>query len=222
MIGGLAPLDKSVIPDVMKFAEKLIRSPYKWHRSGQLPGNDQFWASNEKVPSIEYIKGKDKTIVCAGLINLMRRYLGLGIPGLIHSESATLRKYYHENPKYIPFAGDTSNWYHYLDVNGRLEKLDRNKNYPIGTLLLSDFIEVKGDQGHVAVVYNNVAKNKTIRDQDIIHATTDDSFHATSGDDIAGDTRIESFTILDNIIIGEKKEGYFQMICLPENWLLIN
>ena len=150
----------------------------------------------------------------------MRRHLGLGIPGLIHDKSATLRKYYEENPYYRPFAGDTSNWWHYLEINGRLENLDRTKKYPIGTLLLSEFIKVEGDQGHVAVVYDY--NGNSIKDQKIIHATTDDSFHATSGDDIAGDTRIEPFTILDNVIIGNKKEGYFQKVCLPENWLLIN
>jgi len=224
MIGGYASLDKSVIPDVMNFVTKLIGIPYKWYRSGELPGDNQFWASNEKVPSIEYIRGKDKSTVCAGLINLMRRHLGLGIPGLIHDKSATLRKYYEENPLYRPFAGDTSNWWHYLELNGRLENLDRTKKYPIGTLLLSQFIEVEGDQGHVAVVYDNPVSGATgnIRNQNIIHATTDDSFHATSGNDIAGDTRVEPFTILDNVIIGDKKEGYFQKVCLPENWLLIN
>jgi hypothetical protein len=220
MIGGYTPLDKSVIKDVMKFAKNLIGAPYIWYTGGPLLPNNQFWSSNEKCPSIEEIRCEGKSIVCTGLINLMRRYLGLGIPGLTHSKSASLRKFYEEHQFFREFPGGTGTWWNYLEVNKRLEDIDLTKKYPIGTLLLSEWVDNNLDQGHVGVIYDS--EGNTIKDQNFIHSVPDILIKDSTLGQIVGDTRIENFGEFNKIIVGEKKDGYWQKVCLPENWLLIN
>ena len=144
MEGGVNTEDQTKINKVISYAKTLINVPYRWHRDNdKIQGDDKFWAKNAPHVTREEINKQDKCIVCTGLINLMRRYMGLSIPGLDGSLNDI-------NGDKLP--GTTSIWFAYLKRKKRLEKLDVKKKYPKGTLLLRDFHDIETDQGHVAVI----------------------------------------------------------------------
>lgn len=196
------------------YAKTLIGIPYRWYRTGDvLDCDDKFWACNENSVDTAYIRKNDKCIVCTGLTNLMRRYMNLTIPGL----NENIPDEYKELGKSYP--GGTSIWFIYLKENNRLHKLDTTKSYPKGTLLLAPYINDEIDQGHVGVVFDNVTSvHHTIMDQRIIHsfATVSyvNSFHMKNH----GSTEIEPFSKSHNWV----KNGYYQYVSLPENWLLLD
>lgn len=123
---------------VLDFAKSLIGKPYCWYRASEpiLNVENKFYASNMPVPSIDQIE----TLVCTGLINLMRRFQGLTVPGCDEKN---------------PFAGTTGVWFEYLQEKGWLEQIDYQTKYPTGTLLIRNFHDIETDQGHVAVVIEN-------------------------------------------------------------------
>ena len=103
----------------------------------------------------------------------------------------------------------------YLQTNSRLEKINRHKSYPKGTLLLAPWISDTGDQGHVAVILETIDNSKTIMKQEIIHARPTISYNKLSESKNHGLLEIESFINYDN-------SGYFKYVCYPENWLLLD
>ncbi len=194
------------INDVIKYAKTLINVPYRWHREGnKIKGTDKFWAKNGPAVSREYIDKTDKCIVCTGLINLMRRYVGLTIPGLDGSLDDI------EGSKY---PGTTGIWFAYLKRGKRLEKLNVSKKYPKGTLLLRDFEDIE-NQGHVAVIIDE--KGISILDQKIIHAYAKLPYKGSENIKNVGKTGTMKFTSSHYY---SSPEGYYTHICLPENWLL--
>ena len=112
--------------------------------------NEPFWVSNTPVPDYLYVYYKGST--CVGLINILRRYNNLQIPGIIDGKEK------HALP------GGTGSWFEYLDSESRLVDINLNEVYPPGTLLLQDF-NLK-DQGHVAVLLES---NDKLINSKIIH-----------------------------------------------------
>lgn len=82
-------------------------------------------------------------IACSGLINLVRRYLGLTIP------------------QYTIYPGGTEAWYRYLKVNKLLSVYHNSNEYQKGTLLLTRYKNEK-DQGHMMIVINHEGNNITL------------------------------------------------------------
>ncbi len=196
----------SKINEVIEYAKSMIGVPYRWHRDGDvISGSDKFWADNGRKITRQEIDLEDKCIVCTGLINLMRRYFGLSIPGLDGSLNDI------EGDK---FPGTTGIWFEYLSRKDRLEKLDISKKYPMGTLLLKNFEDIETDQGHVAVLIDNGTEN--ILDQQIIHAYADLSYNDSKDVKNVGVTGITDFKVSHYF---STNTGYYTHVCLPENWL---
>ncbi len=148
--------------------------------------------------------GIDKSIVCTGLANRARRWLGLSIPGIDGSLEHVLGKKY---------PGTTGTWFAYLERKGALIPLDVSANYPIGSLLLRDFYNVHSDQGHVAIVAG--AGGATILDQTILHAFADLPYEGSETVKNVGKTGLEPFAVSHNWI----PEGYYTHVCMPQGWL---
>ena len=99
------------VDDSLFYAVSLVGTPYRWYREGEeIKGDDKFWAFNGPPPSAVEIKQKGSCIVCTGLINLMRRFMGLSVPGLDGNLGADGLKW----------PGTTSTWYAYLKHKNRL------------------------------------------------------------------------------------------------------
>jgi len=176
---------------MLKVAKSLIGTKYTWW-TGDGKDSDDFFYVNE-IPSIKCIKNKG--IACTGLINILRQSVGSKIP-----ESSTA------------FRGGTEFWYKYLRSKKVLEKFDYTKQYPLGTLFLRKYKNIK-DQGHVAVFYKKykASPSKTLYGE-IIHAYADDS-HPTGGQ--VG-TSIFGYS---HFYEGGGREGYYEYAILPGNWL---
>lgn len=209
--------NKESIDAVISYSKTLIGIPYRWYRTGErLECDDKFWACNKQSVTAEYIKENDKCIVCTGLINLMRRYNGLTIPGL----NENLPDTYKELGKSYP--GGTSIWFIYLNENNRLQKLDTTKSYPKGTLLIAQYQNDHINQGHVAVVVNdvndvnNVNNVNTIMDQQIIHSFATEPYAESFNLKNHGSTEIEQFCKSHNWVKG----GYYEFVSLPEEWIV--
>ncbi len=199
-------INKKKINNVIRYAKSLVNVPYRWHREGdKIQSNDKFWAKNASHISRETIDKEDKCIVCTGLINLMRRYLGLTIPGLDGSLNDI------EGDK---FPGTTGIWFAYLLRRDRLETIDVSQKYPKGTLLLRNFEDIE-NQGHVAVIIDE--KGSSILDQRIIHAYAKLPYKGSEHIKNVGKTGTMKFTSSHYYAT---PEGYYTHICLPENWLL--
>ena len=151
---------------------------------------EPFWVSNMGPPTFEEVYNKGST--CVGLINIVRRYVGLTVPGINEN---------YDSP------GGTESWYKYLDTNNRLEILDLTKSYPLGTLLVQDFNEF--DQGHVAVIISDNTK-PNVMESTIIH-----NIYGTWDNKTYNSTVIEKLGEYPYY-------SRFTHVCYPENWLLKN
>ena len=157
-----------------------------------------FWFANEKPPELNFVKKKG--LNCVGLANLVRRYMGLQVPGKVTGQKLTAI--------IKQWPGSTSAWFHYLKTEKRLEKIDFDKVYPKGTLLLQDFNPK--DSGHVAFTINS--SKKGLLHSKIIHSIYDRDR--------------ETGKIYKKVTI-EKVKDYYNYkrhthVCLPQNWLLKN
>jgi hypothetical protein len=201
---------------VMEYATSLIGVPYRWYveEIDSFTGTDKFWSENAPAPSALEITGGNKSIVCSGLTNLLRRKAGLSIPGLNGNIKGKYKELYKKYP------GGTGAWFLYLYQRKRLEKLDIKQKYPKGTLLLAKFKDNETDQGHVAIVYDNIADAKNINDQLIIHASPDILYEDKDKYTNHGNVKVEEFNISNNKWKGKQKL-YYTHVCLPENWLLL-
>ena len=123
--------------NMRRYIAELVGTPYIWWREGEstLDKLQPFYAKpDEEVPSVEEIHRLGTN--CAGFINLICRRMGATIPGVSDNN------YY---------AGGTDVWYEALKAQDKLQPIDQEKVYPVGTLLLSPYVS-ESDQGHVAIV----------------------------------------------------------------------
>ena len=158
-----------------------------------MTAEEPFWVSNMEPPPFKEVYNKGST--CVGLINIVRRYIGLTVPGI--------------NQNYdIP--GGTEAWFKYLSDNNRLVKIDLTKSYPLGTLLVQDFNDY--DQGHVAVIINDDSESNS---QDVMESTI---IHNICG---TWDNKTYNSTVIEKL---SEYPYYsrFTHVCFPENWLLKN
>jgi hypothetical protein len=209
-------MDQSKIIKAIEYATTLINIPYRWYVEDvdTFNGTDKFWCENSSAPSSLDIMANNKSIVCTGLINLLRRNCGLNIPGLTGNINGKYKELYKKYP------GGTGAWFLYLYQRKRLEKLDMKIKYPKGTLLLAKFKDNETDQGHCAVVYDDMDDTKNINNQLIIHASPDILYDDKDKHKNHGSVKVELFSISNNEWRGKKK-SYYTHICLPENWLLL-
>lgn len=193
--------------EALFFALSFAGIPYRWHRDDDLiNGDDKFYAKNGTPPTAKQVRDNNLCIVCTGLINLIRRFMNLTIPGVDGSMGEEGKRW----------AGTTGIWFEYLQMKKRLEPLDITKKYPKGTLLLRNFGDVKNDQGHVAVLLTD--ESDCIINENIIHAYADMGYQESIDKGITdvGITGISRFNISQNTTPG----GYYTHVCLPENWLM--
>jgi hypothetical protein len=211
-------MEQSKILDVLEYAKSLIGAPFRWYdpEVDSFIGTDKFWCENSPAPSLSKIIEGDKSIVCAGFPNLLRRNAGLTIPGLNGNINGKYKEYYKG------FPGGTGAWFLYLFQRKRLEKLDMKKKYPKGTLLLARFKDNETDQGHLAVVYDETDNNKTISDQLIIHSVPDTLYVDRDKHKNHGSVKAELYSISNNEFKYKGKKSYYTYVCLPENWLLVD
>lgn len=178
----------------MKYAESLVGTKYNWYRGdiSDFTKEDKFYAINGPPPP------RIKTLVCAGLTNLMRRYMGLPIPG---TNAAPIKGKYASAINNI-YPGGTGSYFYYF----KKQKLSNKCILPVGTLLLANYKDDENDQGHVAVVYKSSDNLKTHL---IIHA-------------IFPYTTIEPFIVANKKLCESThtKSLYFTHFVLPENWIL--
>lgn len=131
------------VNEILHFGDQLIGTPYKWWLGEDMRNYDSpHWTKNEPVPSINFIK--ESGCNCIGLLNLMRRYIGLKIYG---TED--------KNNKYV---GGTVCWYNALIQHLKPFDINLAESYPKGSVLLKPYIDIN-TQGHVAVIYG---KNQII------------------------------------------------------------
>lgn len=151
-------IDKSI-----KFLKLLHDTPRKNYNIKTPPQNDvePFWNVNQNIPNINIIK--EKGLVCVGLINLVRRFMKLEIPGNITGKEK------------LYWPGGTDAWFNYLKNENRLEEINIKTIYPKGTLLLQNYNNI--DQGHVAVTINS---NKNgLLNSEIIHNSSEKYINGT-------------------------------------------
>lgn len=120
----------------LAYGQSLIGTPYKFYHSGDIVSGvnaGPFWAVDAPVPPAETVRSD--CCNCAGLVNLMRRSVGLSIPALAEGWE-------------VP--GGTPAWEWYLRDKAVLEPLRSDHEYPDGTLLLRSY-RSPYDQGHLAV-----------------------------------------------------------------------
>lgn len=231
LIGGS---DDDKIRTALEYAFSLIGVPYRWYIEGPFKEEDQFWVSNNPAPTAKEIFQEDKCVVCAGLTNLMRRKIGKHVPGIDPIREGFVDDYNSEtdegyNPEQAKkWPGTTGTWFHYLRQKGWIDDLDLDKEYPVGTLLLRDFLSLD-DQGHVAVIAGH-GLTKKLRDSIVIHAFAG---YRNSGEVLAkrdgktnvGETGLSPFIHFLNpewwpLHPKHNTGTYYTHISLPEHWLL--
>ena len=211
-------MNQHQITQVLDYATSLIGTPFRWYdpELDSFNGTDKFWCENAPAPSSKEINKNDKSIVCTGFINLLRREAGLNIPGLNGNIKGKYKEFYKNYP------GGTGSWWLYLFQQKKLEKFDMKKRYPKGTLLLARYKDDINDQGHGAVVYDDSDESKTINDQLIIHSRPDILYTDRNKQKNHGSVKVEKFSVSNDEYKYKGKKSYYTYVCLPENWLLLN
>ena len=174
--------------NLLTYIKELVGTPYVWWLEGEstLDKLSPFYANPDlTVPSTDRIKQLGTN--CAGFINLLCRKVGAPIAGVKE------RDYY---------AGGTYVWYTFLKSKWKLHPIDMTKIYPVGTLLLTPYINPEY-QGHVAVV-TTPGTMKTLKIS-----------HSFSTNGLVMDEPVEiTHQILDT--------GYYTDTANMEDWLPIN
>ncbi len=168
--------------DILLYIKSLVGTPYVWWQDGvsTLDKPCPFYCSS--APSVTTVKQLGTN--CAGFINLLCHYTNSPIAGV------DTQNYY---------AGGTAVWYETLRAQNKLEPLQNNKVYPIGTMLLAPFVDVN-DQGHVAIV----TSEGTIDTLKISHSFPTD-----------GLVMDEPLNVTHNL----SANGYYTHSAKPKDWL---
>lgn len=110
------------------YGKSLIGIPYgKWNGGNLSPG-EPMWAENKPPPP------SISSVSCAGLCNLILRYLGISLP---YSQDGGL--------------GGTLAYYQYYHSKNMVTPFDPEEEYPVGTLIGRKYRNIE-DQGHVAII----------------------------------------------------------------------
>lgn len=164
----------------MEFIEQLVnQTPYIWWMDGESTTSKEAPFYCNTLPPIEKIK--QQGLCCAGLINLAQNYRGGSVPGVATND------YY---------AGGTYAWAEHLESKNSLERINLEKTYSKGSLLLRKYRSPE-DQGHLAILYTS----GVLANQQIIHCYPD------------GGVKVEPFQQSHRWL----KEGYYEYIC--DDWL---
>ena len=155
-----------------------------------------FWAHDGRPPAANIIRLQGCS--CAGLVNLMRRQVGLPVPGIEQKRNR--------------YAGGTAYWFEYLKKRRALRPFNISEPYPQGTLLLRAFRN-EIDQGHLAIIYSDHFEN-------VLYAKLIHSYPLGAtprpGRKVLGGVKIDP-------TIGSshfwRPLGFYTHACLPENWL---
>ena len=120
--------------DILVYIKSLVGTPYVWWQDGESTLDKPCPFYCRSAPPVNTIRKLGTN--CAGFINLLCHYTNSPIAGV------DTQNYY---------AGGTAVWYETLKTQNKLEPIQPQKIYPIGTMLLAPFIDVE-DQGHVVIV----------------------------------------------------------------------
>ena len=183
------------------YAESLIGTKYSfWYPKIIVGDNEPMWVANTSAPKLT--KVKSKSVNCVGLVNLMRRAVGLPVPGCNNKKVP--------NDTQVP--GGIHEWYKFLKKQDLLKPFDYNTQFPVGTLFLRKYVNTF-DQGHVSVLYEESERGSLY--STIIHSSTNHPF--------AQELMFDPGVNIDNRL-GQShffyKDGYYQYYCLPEDWLI--
>jgi len=190
------------ISKAIRYAKRYENYPYKLCNKNPVKNTNidkgPFWCVNEKTPLMMQVKKSG--LNCTGLANLVRRHMRLQVPGKVTGQKLTL-----DDKKW---PGSSSAWFNYLKNEKRLQKINFNKVYPKGTLLIQNYNPK--DQGHISFTINS-SKNGLLESK-IIHCINDKDK--------------ETGKVYKSVVI-EKLKDYYNYkrhthICLPQNWLLKN
>lgn len=171
-----------------EFAKTLLGIKYTWWNEDS--GDDMFYTNG--IPELSTIKSIG--INCAGLVNLIRQKSGLTIPELNQDDEGVVR-------------GGTYHWYNYFLENKLLNKFDYSKYYPIGTILLRTYRDLK-DQGHLAIIYSEDPEDPENPPNSIIHA-----YSCEIGNQVGISNLYDSHFCIP--------EGYYEYVVYPEDWLCV-
>lgn len=185
--------DSKTVKDAINYVKQFKGMKYNKLKRPPKRDNAPFWVSNNSPPDFELVYEKGSN--CAGLINLVRRYMGLPIPGNFPDK------------KRAEYPGGTDEWFDYLKREGRLHAIDINKTYPSGTLLLQNYNPK--DQGHLAMT---ISKGKTLSQSKIIH-NINQWYIKENNKEKMEEVYIHKFKDCPN-------NCRFTHICLPQDWLL--
>lgn len=178
---------------------KNIKLPYSWWL-------EEFDMRKDIAPSfafngsitLEHIINQG-SINCVGVINIIRRLLGLDIPGT-------------NNPEY-KYPGGTYIWFYTLNNLKYLEKFNPNISYPKGTLLICDYVDVN-QQGHVAVIFET----------NIVKPLESTIIHSYPYDTELTENLVQPGLIIEELQISHNwiDNGFYTHICYPQHWLSNN
>ena len=188
---------EQIINEAIGYLEQMAGIKYAgWRPSMGFRDEDgpPFWKVNSHPPPIQIIRKGG--LCCTGLPNLVRRNLGLEVPGNVTGQRKS------------KYTGTTGAWFHYLNSSNRLQRIDFSKCYPKGTLLLQDYNSL--DQGHVAVL---TGANKT-RPKNTDTLLNNIQIHASSCEN--------SNCVVLEPLADYHLRGRYTHVCLPQNWLLKN
>lgn len=216
------------IDDALAYARTLVGARYRWYLSGPILENDQFYACNEPYIPAEIIldPANDLSLVCTGLINLMRRFVRQPIPGTPALPLLDDIPGYDLAHDATLYPGTTGIWFHYLRQQDWLEDPDYDMEYPVGTLLIKCFESVYGDQGHVAIIVGYSGKVPCLANALILHAYAGSGITPAQAESLriryVGVTGVQPLTEIDATWEHTGRDHYFTHISRPVYWLLGN
>lgn len=163
-----------IINETISYGISLIGIPYQKWGGNEIEQGPPMFAINNPLPSLKEIT----TCNCAGLVNLILRYRNKQLPF-----------------DGITIGGTKAYFSYYLDKS---ENFDINTNYPKGTLLLKNYVDIN-EQGHVAIIIENKGRKSKILQSQIDNYINGINTHYT---------------------LEQSHDNYnYEKIVLPDNWL---
>ena len=182
---------------VKNIIDKHLGTPYVWWNENMIDCGPQSYADDTKLLDFEKINKIGMN--CSGLINIIRKSVGLEVPGVKEK---------------TPYAGGSYFWFEYLKKNKKLKKFNVRKVYPEGTLLLRQYKDGM-DQGHMAVIYES--NHKGVLFSKLAHAYSYTPFNPLQ------ETQKHFPGLKIDNSVGEShfwyEDGLYTHVCMPKDWL---